>query len=122
MASTFVVSRNHLVLGVCLPLAVMVGYLLADPLQSSSLAVLVLVLSVLCVPVLMKWHHPLLVFSCNAAFYFMFLPGAPPRWMVMAAIGFVFAVINRCVDPQRRLWIGGPVAWSLLCLGGVVAV
>src|SRR3989442_16027848 len=109
MASTFVVSRNHLVLGVCLPLAVMVGYLLADPLQSSSLAVLVLVLSVICVPVFMKGHHPLLVFSCNAAFFFMFMPGAPPLWMIMAATAFVFATINRCVDLPRRRWIGGPL-------------
>ena len=37
MANTFAVSRNHLIFGLCLPLAMLLGYLLAEPLESSSL-------------------------------------------------------------------------------------
>ena len=66
--NTFSVSRAQLIYALCLPLAVVVGYFLADPLESSSMAVIVLVTGVLAVPVLMKWYHPLLVFSCNASF------------------------------------------------------
>ena len=32
MASTFAVTRNHLIFGLCLPLAVLMGYVLAEPL------------------------------------------------------------------------------------------
>ena len=35
MASTFAVTRNHLVFGLCLPLAVLMGYLLAEPLEAA---------------------------------------------------------------------------------------
>ena len=50
MANTFVASRAHIIWGVCLPLAILVGYLLADPVDQGSLAVLVLLAAVLSVP------------------------------------------------------------------------
>ena len=43
MASTFAVTRNHLIFGICLPLAVLMGYLLAEPLESTSLTVLLMI-------------------------------------------------------------------------------
>jgi hypothetical protein len=118
--NTFTVSRAQLIYGLCLPLAVIVGYFLADPMESSSMAVVVLVTGLLSVPVFMRGYHPLLVFSCNAAFVFGFLPGYPPMWIIMALIGALFMVLNRCVDGNRRILVGGPIAWSLICLVVVV--
>ena len=67
MASTFAVTRNHLIFGLCLPLAVLLGYMLADLDDPASRVVILVALSVLCVPVLMRWYHPLLILSWNAA-------------------------------------------------------
>ena len=50
MASTFVVSRSQLIYALCLPLAVLIGYFLAEPLESGSIAIVVFVMSVLCLP------------------------------------------------------------------------
>lgn len=122
MASTFTVSRAQVVYSLCLPLAVLVGYFLADPMQSGSMAVVVLVVAALAFPLIMKWYHALLIFSCNAVFVFSFLPGAPPIWVVAAMLGLFFVVLNRCVDSRRRLLVGGPVAWSLLALALVVVL
>src|SRR5205085_5318131 len=74
MANTINSPRTHLIMGLCLPLAVLLGYFLAQPLESASIAVVVMVLSLLCVPLFMKWHHPLLVLSWNAAANPLFLP------------------------------------------------
>lgn len=65
---------------------------------------------------------PLLVFGCNAVLGFEFLPGNPPFWLLMALAGFFFTVLNRCVDSNRRLMIGGGVARALLCLAVVIIV
>src|ERR1041385_8387356 len=92
MANTFVVSRNHLVFGLCLPLAVLLGYLLADPLESSSLSVLVMILTVLLVPVLLKWHHTLLIISWNLCLSPLFLPGKPQLWMLMSFVSLTFGL------------------------------
>ena len=122
MANTYTVSRTHLIFGVCLPLAVLLGYLLADPLESSSLSVVVLVLAVLATPLLMKFYHPALVLSWNSAFYLPFLPGAPSLWSAFACLGAVVLLANRCINPQRHPMFRGAVVWSLLCIAAVVGV
>src|SRR2546429_8862823 len=102
MASTFVVSRSQLIYALCLPLAVLIGYFLAEPLESGSIAIVVFVLSVLCLPLLMKWYHPLLVMSWNALICPVFLPGRPALWMVMSLLGLGIAVLNRSVNSNKR--------------------
>ena len=120
VASTFAVSRNHLIFGLCLPLAVLLGYLLAEPLDSGSLAVVVVVLSVLAVPLLMRWHHVLLVMGWNALITPAFLPGRPSLWMVLAFVSLFFAIVGRAVSADREFIHVPALTWSLLVLLGVV--
>jgi len=103
MASTFAVTRNHLIFGLCLPLAVLMGYVLAEPFASTSLTVLLMIASMLALPVLMRWYHPLLILSWNLAAQLAFLPGAPFLWALMALLGLFFAVLNRSVNPEFRI-------------------
>ena len=119
MANTVVVSRSHLIYGVCLPLAVLIGYLLADPLESGSVAVLVLVLTVLSIPVFMRWHHALLIFSCNAMIFPIFLPGRPTLLMFMACVSMLFLVLNRSLGRDVRFFRARQVSMSLLALAAV---
>lgn len=103
MASTFAVTRKHLIFGLCLPLAVLLGYLLAEPYASSSLSILVIFFAILIVPIMMRWYHPLLIFSWNLAMQPAFLPGRPDLWMLMSVLGFCFVILNRSVDPEFQL-------------------
>src|SRR6185295_15645224 len=122
MANTFAVSRNHLVFGLCLPLAVLLGYLLAEPLDSSSLAVVVMVVSVLFVPLMIRWHHPALILSWNATINPFFFPGRPYLWMVMSFISLFFGVLGRSVNAEKRFFYVPSVSKALLCLLAVVWV
>jgi O-antigen ligase len=103
MATSFAASRAQLIYALCLPLAVLMGYFLASPTEFSSIAIIVTVLSVLLVPILMKYYHPLLVACWNAALTPYFLPGAPHAWMLLSFVGFGFAVINRFTNPEAKL-------------------
>ena len=120
MANTLAVSRSQLIYGLCLPLAVLVGYFLADPMESGSLAVVLLVIAVLSVPILMRWHHPLLILSWNAALNPFFLPGRPYLWMFLAVISLFFSLVDRSVDADRRFVLVPSLAISLLFLLAVV--
>jgi len=122
MAGTFVASRAQLVYALCLPVAVLMGYFLASPTDSSSIAIVVAIFSLLMVPVLMKYYHPLLVVSWNASVTPYFLPGSPYLWMLMAFVGFGFAAVNRFTNPNARLvevkWINRSLALLLLVVVG----
>ena len=120
MANTFAVSRNHLIFGLCLPLAVLLGYLLAEPLESGSLAVMVMMVSVLFVPLMIRWHHLLLILSWNATVNPFFFPGRPALWMVLAFFSLFFGVLGRSVSIQHRFVQVPAVTRSLLCLLGVI--
>lgn len=122
MANTINIPKAHLIMALCLPLAVLLGYFVADPLESGSLAVLVLVLFVLAVPLLMKWHHPMLFLSWNCGLAFYFLPGQPGLWVFITAGSLIFAVLNRSVSERNRFVVIPSLAIPLLVLVGVVVV
>lgn len=122
MANTFTVSRTQLIFAVCLPLAVLVGYFLAEPTDMGSLVMVGLVLGLLAVPVLIRCIHPLLIFSWNAAIVPYFLPGQPQLWMLLALSGLMFAVLNRISNPEAQFIIVPSIHRSLIFLAGVIAV
>src|SRR6266567_3316262 len=120
MANTINIPKPHLIMGLCLPLAVLIGYFVAEPMDSGSMAVIVLVMAILFVPIMLKWHHPLLVVSWNASISLQFLPGRPYLWMIMAMAGLLFAVLNRSINPNRRFVSVPSVTRSLVFLATVV--
>src|SRR6266404_4271602 len=120
MANSINVPRTHLIMGLCLPLAVLVGYFLAQPLESGSIAVIMLVLSLLSVPLLMKWHHPLLILSWNACANPLFLPGRASLWVLMGMISLFFAILARSVNSNRRFLQVPSITNPLLFFAAVV--
>lgn len=119
MANTFVATRAHIVWGICLPLAILVGYMLADAGDSSSLGVLVLVGAVLCVPLVLRWHHPLLILAWNAAIWPSFFPGAMALWMPLSLVTLVFGVLSRATNPTHKFLCPMPLTISVLTLAFV---
>jgi hypothetical protein len=79
----------------------------------------VLVLSVLLTPLLMKWYHSALIIFWNSAFCLP-LVGAPPLWIGLVLLGMIFMMLSICVDPRRQWLNKNPVAWSLIGLGVVI--
>jgi len=98
MANTINIPKSHLIMGLCLPLAVLLGYQLAEPFDSATVGVVIFVLVILLVPIMMKWHHPLLILSWHAWFNSFFLPGNPSLWMITSFCSLVFALLNRSVN------------------------
>ena len=122
MANTFAVSRTQLIFAVCLPLAVLVGYFLAEPTDPGSMVLVGLVLGMLAVPVLMRWYHPLLIFSWNAGIVPWLLPGHPQLWMLLALSGLVIAVLNRISNPEVEFINVPSITRPLIFLAAVVVV
>jgi hypothetical protein len=116
------ISRTQLLYGLSIALAALIGFLMADPMRYSSMAVLGAIGGVLVWPLVVKWHHILLVASLNSVFMLSFLPGNLPIWALLTASGFLLVVLNRCLDREVTLFHPGGVGWSLVALAFVVVV
>jgi hypothetical protein len=104
------------------PLALLLGYLLTTPFSFGSYATVGLVLMVLAFPVLLRWHHPLLIFTWNAYFIVFFLPGQPALVFVMAACSFGISLLHHTLRREGTFFPVPSVSWSLIFLGFVILI
>src|SRR6185436_17948695 len=94
MTNTLSIIRALLIYGLCLPLAVYLGYLLAMPLDRVSLVVLTAAILLPLIPILLRWHHILLLASWNMSVVLFFLPGSPYVWIVMTAVSLCLTALQ----------------------------
>ncbi len=120
MASTFAVTRNHLIFGVCLPFAVLLGYLLADVRDPVSLVIIMTAIAGLSFPLMMRWYHPVLLFSWNLTAQATFLPGAPFMWAFFSWLGIFFAVLNRSMNSENKFAHVPSLTTPLVVFAGVI--
>jgi hypothetical protein len=99
-----------------------VGYKLANPLSVSTLAVIGLVLMVLCSPIFLRWHYPLLVLSWSVGLQVFFLPGTPPLWMLMTAVSLAITLGTLILRPDFRVNVVPSITWTLAALLLIVVV
>src|SRR5947208_16457787 len=83
--------RTLLIYSICIPLAVFVGYVITDPLNSSTFVEVALVFFFLLLPLLLRWHRLLLILSWNMGAILFCLPGQPEVWLAFAWLRLVFA-------------------------------
>src|SRR5262249_44612359 len=116
MVNSPLLPRLLLIYGVCIPLAIFIGYFIAAPLDLLPFFIFSLLVMLPAVPVLMRWHHPMLIFSWNAAMIVILLPGQPQLWVPMAGVAFVFSVLDRILS-KKDIFLNVPsVTWSLVLL------
>lgn len=102
--------------------AVVMGYLVASPLALPTLAVTAAIPGVLLLPLVLRWHHVALIFSWNAALIFMFLPGQPALWIVVAFLSLGASVVTRTLSRGATIHFERSVGWPLVVLTLVVLV
>ena len=107
----------------CLPLAIVLGVMLATPLDRSTLMVILGGVLLLLTPFFLTSHHSMLILSWNAFINAFFLPGQPYLWMLMTAISIVFIVLIKTLNRgQMRLIFVPSVAWPLIVLTLVISI
>jgi len=103
---------------ICIPLAILVGYLLTDPLDYGTLGFLGIVIALIISPIFIKWHYPILVFGLGCPMYCFFLVGRPPLWQVVVILGLVIAIVERILSDRRFLSVP-VVTWPLLFIAAM---
>src|SRR5437899_55411 len=120
--NSVVLPKSLIIFGVCIPLALLVGYLLATPNEMMSFGAIGLVLLALSIPFLLRWHYPALIVCWNANVIVFFLPGQPSLWIVTAAASLFFTVLACIMDKQVRFLSVPSINWPLMFMTLVVLV
>jgi hypothetical protein len=114
--------RNLTTIGICVLVAVILGVVLGDPTSRRTLMVGILVLGGLSIPLLLRWHHPLLIVSWNAWLLVPFLPGSVMLWVLLSFVSLGFSVLQRTLQRQNEWVYVSSVALPLVLLGIVTLV
>src|SRR6516164_314776 len=108
--------RSLIVYAICVPVAILVGYLLTNPLDYESIGFIGVLIVIMIFPLLMKWHYPLLIFSCSFPATLFFLPGHPNMFIAMVAVSLTISVVERILNRNQPFLTAGGVQWPLLAL------
>jgi hypothetical protein len=103
--------------GICIPLAVWIGYLLAEPADRSTFSYAGILALFFLAPILLRWHHFLLIAGWNLGLTIFFLPGTPPVWLLLTALSLGISVLHRTVNSNAHFLsapeIGRPLIFFL---------
>src|SRR6266850_2358597 len=124
MTSASSLIRSLLIYSICLPLAIFLGYLIAqegNPLYSITTYIgIVPIMFFLALPLLLRWHHGLLIASWNLGALLYFVPGRPELWMAMAGLSLLISIVQYIVDRRNRFLCASSVTRPLLLLAALV--
>jgi hypothetical protein len=112
--------RTFAIYGVCCILAIVLGVLMTNPMTYTSLGFVAVLCSVMLIPILIRWHHPLMIFCWTAPFMAFFVKGDPKFSLVLITISLTISIIERALN-QRRFIDVPRLTWPLLALIAVVA-
>jgi hypothetical protein len=124
MSNASALFRSLIVYGLCLPLAVVLGYMLAtpDPLNFGTIGVVGAICFVLLIPLLLRWHHVWLIATWNTTAIIFFVPGRPQVWMGLAAISLTISMMQYALNRKMKFLHAPSVGWPLIVLLVVVFV
>jgi hypothetical protein len=112
-----VLMRVLITYAICIPLAIVMGYVLTDvgnnPTYSNLFAVGVVVALVLS-PIFIKWHYPIMIFGLGCPMTVFFLKGSPPLWEVVVIISLGIAIVERAVNSKKRFISAPSIVWPLI--------
>jgi hypothetical protein len=113
--------RSLVVYAICIPAAIFLGYLLTDPLQRETFVTVTVVLAILCSPLLIGFHYPLMLLMWNATAVLFFLPGRPTIGAAAIALSFLISLTRRSLD-RRYQFLKVPSVTRPLVLMAIVVL
>ncbi|MCC6233433.1 MAG: O-antigen ligase family protein [Verrucomicrobiales bacterium] len=102
------------------PLAIIVGVSISDPLAPTSLLALAMIIGLGVAPIVLRFYHESLIVAWNSALVIFFLPGRPTLAMALVALCLLMAVVNRAMVRQPLMLPARSITAPLLVLGAVV--
>src|SRR5258706_7594553 len=120
MSNASSLFRSLLIYSVCLPLAVVLGYLVAADFDITTVTVGGLVLLLLLAPLFLRWHQTWLIFTWNSTLSLFFLHSS--AWMALAWVSLLISILQYTLNRKLKFLSVGPVVKPLILLVAVVLI
>jgi hypothetical protein len=120
MSNVSTLLRSLLIYSICVPLAIVLGYLAAQPIDTTTLTVVVPLGLLLITPLLLRWHHTWLIFVWNSALMFYFLRTS--AWMLLVWVSLLISVLQYTLNRKLKFLPVGPMTKPLVLLAVVILV
>ena len=109
--------RSLITYAICIPLAILMGFIMTeigDRPDYSNLFVVGIVIALLLSPIFIKWHYPIMIFGLSCPAYCFFLSGNPPLWQVVVILSLGIAILNRTLNSEKHFVSPAVMTWPLL--------
>lgn len=120
MTNAFSLFRSLIIYGICLPLAIFIGYLLATPTDPTTYGSVGLLLSLMTIPLFLRWHYPWLILSWNMSAGLYFLPGKPSFALAMIFASFSISLLTYVMNRNLKFISVPAIARPLIFIAIVV--
>ncbi|MCA9017699.1 MAG: hypothetical protein KDA77_20415, partial [Planctomycetaceae bacterium] len=87
-------NRLLIMYSVAIPMAIMLGYLVASADGFFSYALIIAVMLVFTLPIILRFHHELTIITWNSSLIVFFLPGQPNAGYAFAGISLVIGIVG----------------------------
>src|SRR5262245_44965145 len=122
MSNVSSLVRSLFIYTISIPLAVVLGYLLANPNDPTTFKVVGVVVFLLLVPLLLKWHHTWLIATWNTSAVLFFLPGRPPIWLVLCWFSLLIGIVQYALNRKLKFLSAPSILKPLLFLTAIVLI
>src|SRR3974390_3184055 len=107
MNSSAALMRGLVTYVACVLVALFLGYALANPLTYQSIGIVVVMLGLMVLPIMLRWHHELAIACWNLSLLVPILPGKANLGFVIAGISLGFSIVARTLQ-NKRTSVGDP--------------
>ncbi len=122
MNASRVSPNSILLLGASCVLAVLIGLAVTSPFEMSNLSLLAGTMALVVSPLILKYHHALVVCCWNAAINVVFLPGNLTLPAVLIGTSVVLTIVHAGIDRNYKYYSLPGLTWPLIALAGVVFI
>ncbi len=122
MSNSFLLIRSLFIYAVCILVAVVLGCILANWDDTLSFYTGLLILSLLLVPMLLRWHHLWLIASWNTTAVVFFLPGRPYVVLALSFASLFLSILQHALNRKQELPQVRSITLPLFFLLAVVLV
>jgi hypothetical protein len=122
MNNSAALIRGLVVYVACVGVALLLGYMLANPLTYQAIVTVGILFGLMALPILLRWHHEMSIACWNLTMLMPFMPGKASLNFVIAGISLGISVVTRTLN-SKRTSVGDPwVTYPLITLALITTI